>query len=698
MGSAVLTMEQGPILQQHLPIHDYSLSSDHDYNEQYSGHAHHPGYATTGSVDSLRRDGSAPIQAPTPFTFTATNSATGARFLPDRGVALETTSYQSSNQFGDSSSGSISTSPASAASSLAYTNYQQNHCTSVPSYGAPVQLPQVFVPSAYGNTRVPPILDSSGMLPPPHPMRSPLSSSTNATERETYTSPSLARPQLSPGGYQPGYASYPETPRTALSSITGLSLSNASYPYSNGHHSQMASPPYGNQQNECGNFPWPNLEIHAEMTCEGQAVTPEVHAKVEKGFFMSSVDSKWTCYRRNYFSVQCHFELHPNITNGRMQLKRNNSTHSETIQAMGMRLSAAVDGSAGKNIELVQHTPKRDAGPKSKIEIVKVSPTPSNGRGEHTVSPHGIYQVPMSTFHPTGSIPGPNLPFQNQPEPGSPSNAAAQASQASSNYPYSASAASHLPLPGQAANHTFERVQFKQATANNGKRRASQQYFHLIVELYADVRKSESDSPSWVKVAHRVSEKIVVRGRSPSHYQNEGQNCNGRTGSSGGSSSYSTTGGAATYGGGIGSSGFRSSTGYTGGLAGASYRNNTYGFHPSPEHSGSSASSVDGGAQDSDYPPDAVMSDTERSEFQNRDEYRYYPGTIYEGVPQGGLPLPKIESTARYSTDPSSWAVKHESFDASAGAQQWPVNGLSRFQGVESSRGYYPADLAHQYT
>ncbi|EME38377.1 hypothetical protein DOTSEDRAFT_48613 [Dothistroma septosporum NZE10] len=593
----------------------------------------------------------------------------------------------------------MSISPSSAASSLAYTNYHQNHCTAVPSYGAPVPLPQAFVPSAYANSRVPPILDSSGMLPPPYPIRSPLSSSTHATERETYTTPSLARPQLSPGGYQPGFASYPETPRSALSSITGLSLSNASYPYTSGHHSQMASPTYGNQQNDCGNFPWPNLEIHAEMTCEGQAVTPEVHAKVEKGFFLSTVDTKWTCYRRNYFSVQCHFELHPNITNGRMQLKKNNSAHSETIQAMGMRLSAAVDGSAGKNIELVQHTPKRDAGPKNKIDIVKVSPTPSNGgRGEHTVSPHGIYQVPMSTFHATGSIPGPNLPFQNLPEPGSPPTAAAQASQTSSNYPYSASTASHLPLPGQAANHIFERVQFKQATANNGKRRASQQYFHLIVELYADVRKNESDAPSWVKVAHRVSEKIVVRGRSPSHYQNEGQNCNGRTGSSGGSSSYSTAGGAPTYGG-IGSGGFRaSSTGYTGGLAGASYRSNTYGFHPSPEHSGSSASSVDGGAQDSDYPPDAVMSDTERSEFQNRDEYRYYPGTIYEGVPQGGLPLPKIESTARYSTDPSSWAVKHESYDTSAGVQQqWPVNGLSRFQGVDSSRGFYP-DLANQYT
>jgi meiosis-specific transcription factor NDT80 len=241
-------------------------------------------------------------------------------------------------------------------------------------------------------------------------------------------------------------------------------------------------------------------------------------------------------------------------------------------------------------------------------------------------------------------------------------------------------------------------VQFKQATANNGKRRASQQYFHLIVELFADVRKENSDTPTWVKVAHRVSEKIVVRGRSPSHYQNEGQHQNGRTGSSGGSSGYSTTAGA-SYGS-LTSGGFRtSSSGYAGGLGGGTYRSNAYGFHPSSDNSGSSSSSVDGGANDTDYPPDHVMTEAERNDVQGQDGYRYYPGPIYEGVAShhASLPIPKLESGPRFSTEPSQWAVKNEYSDSGSQGPSWPTT-LSRFQGVESSRGYFPDLAAPNYS
>lgn len=66
---------------------------------------------------------------------------------------------------------------------------------------------------------------------------------------------------------------------------------------------------------------------------------------------------------------------------------------------------------------------------------------------------------------------------------------------------------------------TFERIQFKTATANNGKRRAAQQYYFLLVELLADVGSQHPDR--WIKVAFRMSAPLVVRGRSPSHYQND---------------------------------------------------------------------------------------------------------------------------------------------------------------------------------
>ncbi|KAG1506466.1 hypothetical protein G6F46_006473 [Rhizopus delemar] len=60
---------------------------------------------------------------------------------------------------------------------------------------------------------------------------------------------------------------------------------------------------------------------------------------------------------------------------------------------------------------------------------------------------------------------------------------------------------------------TFERLQFKTATANNGKRRAAQQYFICNVDLYA-----ETSDNNTVCIASCQSIPLVVRGRSPGHY------------------------------------------------------------------------------------------------------------------------------------------------------------------------------------
>lgn len=60
----------------------------------------------------------------------------------------------------------------------------------------------------------------------------------------------------------------------------------------------------------------------------------------------------------------------------------------------------------------------------------------------------------------------------------------------------------------------FERLQFKLATANNGRRRAGgQQYYTLTMELYATL-----ESGIQVTVASTDSCPLVVRGRSPNHY------------------------------------------------------------------------------------------------------------------------------------------------------------------------------------
>lgn len=60
---------------------------------------------------------------------------------------------------------------------------------------------------------------------------------------------------------------------------------------------------------------------------------------------------------------------------------------------------------------------------------------------------------------------------------------------------------------------TFERVQFKTATANNGRRRAAQQYHILCVEVYA-----QTETGQQIKICVAESERLVVRGRSPGHY------------------------------------------------------------------------------------------------------------------------------------------------------------------------------------
>ncbi|KAI9244655.1 hypothetical protein BY458DRAFT_485359 [Sporodiniella umbellata] len=69
-------------------------------------------------------------------------------------------------------------------------------------------------------------------------------------------------------------------------------------------------------------------------------------------------------------------------------------------------------------------------------------------------------------------------------------------------------------VPVQPENNavTFERLQFKMATANNGKKRATQQYFRLVLELVAQTENA------LYTVSECYSQPLIVRGRSPGHY------------------------------------------------------------------------------------------------------------------------------------------------------------------------------------
>ena len=216
----------------------------------------------------------------------------------------------------------------------------------------------------------------------------------------------------------------------------------------------------------------------------GRPVQSEIHAKIDKGFFRA--DESWTCYRRNYFSVACSYALGPTKTDPeqeRICLIRQGSR--ERVLGFYMCIAAKVDGEDGKPIDLVQHTPKRDKGPMTQPEKRELKPNPSGNLGMYpTTAGFGTSQGLGSDYD-----------------------------------------TSYLGSPQDNQNMTtFERIQFKKATANNGKRRAAQQYFHIVVELYAKIYKGKGSETEFIKAAHRVSAQMVVRGRSPGHYSDERRN------------------------------------------------------------------------------------------------------------------------------------------------------------------------------
>ncbi|CAO3642825.1 unnamed protein product [Cunninghamella echinulata] len=190
----------------------------------------------------------------------------------------------------------------------------------------------------------------------------------------------------------------------------------------------------------------------------------QLHVKMDRGFFRTEQD--WTCYRRNYFQLSATFDVHGMnylIQGPEVPCLIKDDQHNTFFQAdcfsIGILAFVAGGGNEKKKVDLIQHTPKRDKGP-------QMTPQPRALRA------------------------GGNL---------------------------------HLAPVG--SNHnivTFERMQFKTATANNGKRRAAQQYYEIVVDLYAN---NTSNGHS-IRVATCTSAPLVVRGRSPGHYADNNNNNN----------------------------------------------------------------------------------------------------------------------------------------------------------------------------
>lgn len=631
----------------------------------------------------------------------------------------------------ESCCGSSSTSPGSASSSFAlspHTHYLTNGSVASFSLAGPVACPQSvncmqgYIPVKYEPTRF--IPSFSDMPPPSRSPKDPssvspsLSTNTRGNyDRSTshasrYAYQSHPNHTLLPDPQHPSALATPRSFEPSVSNITstagiGYNISNlATMHYDTGTQFALNSqnvPPFEKTK-----------IIHSIFNGKGSEVRAELQAKIDKGFFKA--DQDWTCYRRNYFSVAVYYTLQPpcDPTAEPLFLRRANASAPERIQALAVCITARVNGEDGKVIELVQHTPKRDKGPTSAPDKIKLLP--------HITKTLGCSESASSL------------------SPGS---------QLSPDY-------EGVYAPTREQNPrlaNFDRIQFKNATANNGKRRAAQQYFHLVVELYAQLPTSQPSEGQWIKIATRMSAPMVVRGRSPGHYSDDRRSSSTSMGPGGGGSSGDSTRGARepTSTGAAGSRSSGSAMAYSGSsrAGNAGYISHHASMHHSPSEGSSNYSSGSSGYGNGNnmmyrQVDEPVLTSEEANAIESHEGYQYYPSPLFELPSQGRhgrnikLPTVRTESALKadhhqaspmqgttashvssssgvyaptsapkpyLKTEPTAspggemtnvqYSVgSHASSSGSVGGAATGGRGCGRFQGVDTSRGYYPATPA----
>ena len=523
----------------------------------------------------------------------------------------------------------------------------------------------------------------------PPPSRSPrdqssVSPSLGTTGRQTYTT---SAPNASRYSYQAqgntNYLPNPQVPSSFGSNISasnnsGYNVSSLPMHYDTTAHmlSSQSVPPFDKTKT-----------IYSVYNGKGVEVRAELHAKIDKGFFKA--DQDWTCYRRNYFSVACWYTLQPPCDPAAepLYLRRAGATSHERIHSFAVCITARVNGEDGKVIDLVQHTPKRDKGPIGRPEKQKLLP-----QGPGAI---GIY--PDST----GNL-----------SPGSQLTADYEGGYSTTGQPQNSRLA------------TFDRIQFKNATANNGKRRAAQQYFHLVVELFAEIQSGQGSEGQWIKIATRMSAPMVVRGRSPGHYSDDRRSSSTSMGPGGGGSSGDSTGGTrdpnsnGPSGSRSGGSGIASYSGSSRGGSGGYLSHQATLQHSSSEggsnHSSASSNYANSAALGHGRLPDPMLTSEEASNIDDYEGYQYYPSPLYEAPSHGShgmrQRLPFIRANNTFKLESHSSSGHHPSFSQiSTSPDKYASNALSRgtfktepdanpsstvscgrFQGVSTSRGYYP--------
>ena len=327
----------------------------------------------------------------------------------------------------------------------------------------------------------------------------------NRSDNYSYTAQRGPFPSLSGLGDMTRYSPYTSTPRVLESN--GDRTQNMMFNHAG---NMLIEPMQRLSQHSADAPPFNDTTILHPIVSGNQTIKPEIQANIHKGFF--KVDDKWTCYRRNYFSVTCSFSAHPSTQSPLFVKFADQGT--ERIASFAMSISAIVNGQYGETRELVQHTPKRDKQSERRPAKVPLQPSlpPPLMLGHNPTSNSNHLGFSL------GSTSGIGMDYTTYPTAQQPSQPPTQ--------------------------HTFERIQFQKATANNGKRRAQQQYYNLVVELYAQIEPVGAGSSQWVKIARRQSHPMVVRGRSPGHYKDGRRDSTTSMGPDGGSGAVGDGGGA----------------------------------------------------------------------------------------------------------------------------------------------------------
>ncbi|KAL8830615.1 MAG: hypothetical protein Q9170_005656 [Blastenia crenularia] len=555
-------------------------------------------------------------------------------------------------------------------------------------------------------------------MPPPSPSPGNHISGSPSTRKE-YADPASHIPRY---GYD-SHALSGFTANTSLSSVLSAPRSiNSSY---NTMASSASHSAYGpsvpsqgvevsahfptlSSQNSVPPFQPTRMFVQSVNAANGTPLQVDIQPKIDKGFFKA--DQDWTCYRRNYFSVACSYTLKQYGPKCEPLTLRKSSREASppTIRSFAISISARVDSEEGKLIDLVQHTPKRDKGPTGRPEKIKLQPHSSSS----SYSIHSEHGGGLESR--SGLI----TDFETAYAPTSPNTQQSQ------------------------TLATFDRIQFKNATANNGKRRAAQQYFHIVVELFADISNGQSTEGTWVKVASRISAPMVVRGRSPGHYSDDRRGSSTSMGPGGGSTGESSGSQQDPHSGssGVGRSGvagmFNNPPRLGGGGSG-----NQQGHNPSADYiqagsisdrSSTSSDYEEAEMPDYDRPKETILTPEEEDNIVNHEGYQYYPSTLLAAPAVNNVPRPvllagldnnlrtaataatelqsqhdawysgsapfsdNISTGYGQSSPPSASAQGFHGLNMGSAAGSMHVNNditarsCGRFHGVDTSRGHYP--------